>query len=159
MAFYLTSTKHTGTGMFTDEPIMNGAILERFGGELYHLQDCDADRGVYLQVDHEIYLGPSLDRASDYTNHSCAPNCGLLWIAIDEVYLVAIADIPADAELCWDYSTSTAEYGPDRWTMNCSCGAPECRGLIDQFDTLPVKLQQHYIGLGVVPPFAQETIK
>jgi hypothetical protein len=58
-------------------------------------------------------------------NHSCAPNCrsettrGHVWIK-------AIRDIPAGAELTFDYG-----YAYDQWRHHpCRCGAKNCAGFI-----------------------------
>ena len=58
-------------------------------------------------------------------NHSCKPNCraekvgGRIWIS-------ARRDIPADAELSFDYG-----YGFKEWRQHpCRCGAAGCAGFI-----------------------------
>ena len=160
MALYLACTDHKGRGIFTDEFVAAGTVLEQFGGDLYTRAELPWDISICLQVDVDLFLGPKSTKFSDYTNHSCEPNCGVRLISPTEVYLIAIQDIPAGDELTIDYSTNMTEpLDQNRWTMECSCGTATCRGVVDQFCTLDPILQQHYIGLGVVPPFAQETIK
>lgn len=39
------------------------------------------------------------------------------------------------------------------WTMKCYCNAPNCRGEIKDFDTLPSELQRYYLDLGIVQNF------
>jgi hypothetical protein len=41
----------------------------------------------------------------------------------------------------------------DNWTMECRCGAPNCRGIIRDFAELPSDLQRHYLDMHVVQSF------
>lgn len=56
-------------------------------------------------------------------NHSCAAN--VLDAGLD--FGVAVRDITPGEEVTCDYATFTADVG---WSMECNCGAPECRSTI-----------------------------
>ena len=97
-----------------------------------------------IQIGPDLYFEP--EAPGRYTNHSCAPNA-----AIKEDYvLVALTDIQAGEQICFDYSTTMSE---DNWTMECRCGAPNCRGTIKDFGELPADLQRRYLDMGVVQSF------
>jgi SET domain-containing protein len=55
-----------------------------------------------------------------YMNHSCEPNVGYN----DDGDFVAMRDITAGEELCWDYSFD--DKNPS-FSMDCACGAESCR--------------------------------
>lgn len=58
-------------------------------------------------------------------NHSCAPNCSAEDLD-GHIWIVAKRDIPAGAELTFDYGYSYKE-----WRLHpCRCGAPRCPGFI-----------------------------
>lgn len=81
-------------------------------------------------------------------NHSCNPNCG-----IRNGVLVALRNIIEGEEIAYDYSTTMDER---YWTMACRCGAAACRGIVDDFRTLPEELRRQYLSLGIVMPFIAE---
>ncbi len=62
-----------------------------------------------------------------YMNHSCEPNVGFN----TKGDFVAMRDIPAGEELCWDYGFG--ETNPD-FSMRCLCGSNSCRGVITGSD-------------------------
>jgi len=62
-----------------------------------------------------------------HMNHSCEPNLGL----DDENNFVAMRDINAGEELCWDYAF--AETNP-AFSMRCRCGCQTCRSVITGHD-------------------------
>ena len=102
----------------------------------------------FVQIARDAYLGPS-GAIDDLINHSCAPNAGLRF---DEgaPMLVAIRPIAEGEEISWDYSTTLAD---PSWRMACACGAPECRGTVAAFDTLPPERQRWYLAQGLVAPY------
>ncbi len=58
-------------------------------------------------------------------NHSCAPNCRSE-IRRGRIWIVARRDIPAGAELTFDYG-----FGFEEWRLHpCRCGAARCPGFI-----------------------------
>jgi SET domain-containing protein len=58
-------------------------------------------------------------------NHSCAPNCRAE-VVRGRIWIVARTDIPAGAELTFDYGFSLAEGR----LHPCRCGAARCAGFI-----------------------------
>ena len=59
-------------------------------------------------------------------------------------------------EIRFDYSTTMLERA---WELNCACGSPRCRGLIQDFDLLPIALQTFYLRLGIVQNFIVNEIE
>ena len=129
--------------MFATDGFAAGETITHFAGarlparKLPRRRLGRADR--YLQIASDTYLGPS-GEIDDLINHSCAPNAGLRFLD-DEVVLIALRDIAPGEEVAWDYSTTLAD---PSWAMTCACGAPECRGVVRAFDTLPVDRQDWY---------------
>ena len=139
-----------GLGLFAVADVPAGVAILNFTGELIGLEEVLAsgiDESYPLQVGPTSYL--DLDSRSRVVNHSCAPNAGLR----SDRILVALRDIHRDEEICYDYSTTMSER---RWTMQCLCGEPKCRGTVGDFQDLPMDLQQQYLQLGVVQSFIVE---
>jgi hypothetical protein len=136
-----------GRGLFADQSYKAGDEILRFEGRTVPAQLVAAmgDEECYMiQIGRDLYLEPQAP--GRYTNHSCAPNAAIK----DDYRLVALSDIRADEQICFDYSTTMSE---DNWTMECRCGAPNCRGIIRDFGELPVDLQRRYLEMRVVQSF------
>ncbi len=139
MIFKNISIKDTdlkGRGIFTNERIHKGEKVLNFEGPF--LTDAQA-RELRLQ-DHVVPVGVdqyiNAGEPEFLINHSCEPNTGFS----TDTTLIALQDIEPDEELTFDYSTVTT----DDWTMNCNCGAKNCRGKIGNFKDLPFALQEKY---------------
>lgn len=79
----------------------------------------------------------------DYFNHSCTPNAGIK----GQIVLVAMRDIRADEEVCFDYAMCLYPTpGAPRYEMRCNCGAKNCRGVITDDDWQIPELQKRYDG-------------
>jgi hypothetical protein len=149
---FVIGETHLGQAVFAAAPFAQGETICRVAGRRYARERVPAqlsgraDR--YVQVAPGEYLGPS-GSLDDLVNHSCAPNAGLRF-ADGRVELVAIRPIAAGEEIAWDYSTSLA--ADDGWQMACRCGAPECRGTIGAFASLPPERQAWYRARGLVAP-------
>jgi hypothetical protein len=89
------------------------------------------------ESDYCMELGPhsALEPAPPFrfVNHCCQPNCGLLEFETDsdgplpgagQLWLEALCDIPAGAQLTIDYAW------PAWAAIPCGCGCPECRNWI-----------------------------
>ncbi len=138
-----------GRGLFAAGPISAGAEILTLSGPLLTLRQVRAKGALAanaLQVGIDRYL--DLAEPGRLINHSCAPNVGIK----DDVRLVALADIAAETELRFDYSTTIG----DGWTMPCRCGAVHCRGLISAYHLLPAELRLRYALLGLVQRFLLE---
>ncbi|WP_294352746.1 SET domain-containing protein [uncultured Sphingomonas sp.] len=143
---------HLGKAVFAAQPFGAGDEIVAFTGRRLSAERLprrligQADR--FVQIARDTYLGPS-GGIDDLINHSCAPNAGLRFTG-DTPVLVAIRDIAEGEEIAWDYSTTLADA---QWRMTCTCGAPECRGIIAAFDTLPPDRQRWYLSHGLVAPY------
>lgn len=141
-----------GKGIFATMPIKRGKCVLLFSGvtltfnESLELGD---DQCYSLQVDANEYL--HLDGLGRYVNHSCEPNCGIK----DGPMLVALRDISAGEEITFDYSTTMLERC---WEMACECGSPSCRGVVRDFDLIPVSTQIQYINKEIVSRFILELL-
>lgn len=136
-----------GRGLFADHSYKTGDEILRFEGPTIpaHVVASMGDEECYMiQIGSDLYLQPQAP--GRYTNHSCKPNAAIK----DDYRLVALCDIAADEQICFDYSTTMSE---DNWTMECRCGAPNCRGIVRDFGELPSELQRHYLDLNVVQSF------
>lgn len=136
-----------GRGVFAARAIRKGETIVHYRGPRFDRDDPihhTEQAAMLLQTGIRTYIQPG--SPSVYVNHSCAPNAGLM----GNRRLVAIRDILPGEQVTFDYSTSMDD---GMWSLECRCGHPECRGLIEDFRHLPRRLQQHYLELGVVQGF------
>lgn len=141
-----------GKAIRSTRKIPKGTVISIFTGKPIDYKETlelDEKESFALQQGSDSYL--LLDEPYCYYNHSCEPNCGLNM----QLELFALTDIADGTELRYDYSTTMLER---HWTMPCSCGAPSCRKIIKDFDTLPAELQERYIRLGIVQRFILDVI-
>ena len=137
-----------GLGLFAVRSIAAGERILEFRGRLIDFagtvakgdRECDA-----LQIGPDLYL--DLEDPGRCTNHSCDPNAG---IRNNGITLVAVRPIRAGEEIRFDYSTTMDD---DHWTMDCSCGSPDCRRKVLDFRWLPRPRKLEYIAMGIVPSF------
>jgi uncharacterized protein len=135
-----------GGGLYARQPIRRGEVVARFDGAVYEwgksVEALSNDPPLFLR-DHVIQFGEGISRDSGeglgrYVNHSCHPNCG-----IKNLFdIVAMEDIPKDAEITWDYAMTEN----NDWFMVCHCGEPECRKLITGYRNLPPDFRTRYKG-------------
>lgn len=140
-------TSRFGKGLFAVKPIaLNTMLCQATGTPLTFAQTLQlGERESHcLQIDVDKYL--LCDPPFLYSNHSCAPNCGLN----ENLELFTLRDIQTSEELLWDYSTSMLER---HWSMRCLCGARRCRKIINDFDLLPKDVQLNYLQRKIVLPF------
>ncbi len=97
-----------------------------------------------LQIGEGIYI--DLGKPYFYFNHSCNPNAGIRKIA----NLFAIKNIKKGEEITFDYSTTMDE------SLDCKCGARECRRAVVDFFALPLRLQKRYYKEGALPDFIKK---
>ena len=69
--------------------------------------------------------GETPGNTARYINHSCTPNCAVD-ITTDTIWIVALRDIQAGEELCFNYGYDAREYEK----FPCHCGAEICCGYI-----------------------------
>lgn len=136
-----------GRGLFAGQDFAPGDEIIRFSGPLITLAEALAkgdEQGNPLQVGDELYL--DIEPPGMLANHSCEPNAGI----IKDRVLIALRPILAGEEVRYDYSTTMWE---GIWTMRCSCGASQCRGVIGDFPELPAELRAKYLRQRVVQGF------
>ena len=128
-----------GKGVFALTPIAKGEVIIEYKGEVItwpealrrHPHDpSQPDHTFYFHIDDDHVIDGNVDgNAARWINHSCAPNC----IADDstgEVHVLALRNIRAGEELCYDYGLIIDE----RYTAKlnkayaCRCGSKKCRG-------------------------------
>lgn len=128
-----------GKGVFTREFIPAGARVIEYVGERISDAEGDARYPYDSRVPYHTFLfkldddllvdGGSQGNISRFINHSCDPNCETV-IEGRHIFIDAIRDIPAGAELTFDYHMIV----PERHTpavkrrYPCACGTPLCRG-------------------------------
>lgn len=134
------STLH-GTGVFAARDIPEGTRIIEYGGrritseradELHPVNPADPFHTFFFSLSSGKVIDGG-DRGNDarWINHSCGPNCEAQESSNGKrVYIVAVQDIPAGAELFYDYGlvmegriTKTL-----RKQYQCLCGTSACRG-------------------------------
>jgi hypothetical protein len=141
-------------GVFARQPIMAGERLAVWGGEVITweiLADIPPNMRRYtLQIEEGLYLVSSREGPADWVNHSCDPNAGLS----GQVVLVALRNIAAGEEVCYDYAMSD---GSPYDEFECHCGAANCRRRVTGHDWQNPKLRQQYAGY--FSPYLQRRIE
>lgn len=130
-----------GLGVFTSRDVPKGTLLLEYLGERITHEEAgeryyaakEPDAFVLLfTVDRKVVIDGGVGgRAARYVNHSCEPNCEADEIG-GRIFITAIRDIPAGAELTYDYNMEAPSPLPRDWRSRyaCRCGAPRCRGTI-----------------------------
>lgn len=132
-----------GIGTFAVGPFRKGDVLAVFGGDVMTRDELEAappDRKMNcVQITADLYLTPNPVGPGDHINHSCDPNAGFM----GQIVLVAMQDIRAGEEVCYDYAmTDTSDY--DQFA--CLCGTSLCRGFVTGNDWKLPELRQRYRG-------------
>ena len=151
----------SGKGVFAKNKIKKGeriCFMEGHVMDIYEMMkkvDDDLEEGSDpLGIDDDMYI--DLNELYRCINHSCNPNAYLR----DKNELVAIRDIKPDEEITYDYSTTMndnkkliEDFGGELWNVECNCKSKNCRGIIDQFKTLPKEVREFYIKNKFAPDF------
>ena len=159
--FEIKKSKIASNGVFALKKIAKGQTIYCLTGELCSLDEiikrCNEGKeepSDPLGVEDEEYL--DLDEVSRTFNHSCHPNSYVR----GKNELIALRDIKIGEEITYDYSTTMNDHeekikraGRALWTCPCHCGSKNCRGIIDQFKTLPRKTQNFYMSNKFMPDF------
>jgi len=129
-----------GKGLRILEPTTKGTVINEYIGRALVTKSIDRtfrryqlDRRLYiLKLSNDIYLDARTKGSlARYMNHSCDPNClverwtvkGILRAAV-----IALRDIEAGEELCFDYQWTRA-WG--RAPTVCHCKSQNCRGTLE----------------------------
>ncbi len=138
------SVKNKGHyGVFAVEAIAAGELIAAWGGTVVEetaFRQLSAELiSLSVQIEEGLFLVPDRLGPGDRVNHCCEPNAGIQGYSM----LVALRDIPAGEEVCYDYAmTDSSPYDE----FDCACGAPTCRGHITGQDWLKPELQEKYAG-------------
>lgn len=159
--FSIGTSTIAGVGVYANTGIRKGTLIHLMDGEHIDFDELVERvlKGVEMASDPlatsmSTYI--DLDETSRSFNHSCEPNAYIR--NVNE--LVALRDIAIHEEICFDYST-TMHYPEERilnaglelWSCACNCKTGSCRGIIDQFKTLPSTTQKFYLDNELVPRF------
>ena len=136
-----------GRGLFATTDIAKDEIVAVKGG---HIVDRKTLRQqiapplgpVEIQIDEDLFIAPVTEEERElsmlYSNHSCNPNLGMR----GEIKFVAMRDIRAGEELTHDWAMTD----DDDYSVECKCGAPDCRKILTGKDWQRPELQKRYAG-------------
>ncbi|PYL19418.1 MAG: SET domain-containing protein-lysine N-methyltransferase [Verrucomicrobia bacterium] len=140
-------SKIHGRGLFAKADIARGEIVAIKGGHIVDRETLQRDvtprlGPVEIQIDDDLFIAPvnadEHELSMLYSNHSCDPNIGLL----GEITFVAMRDIPAGEELTHDWAMTDN----DDYSVECNCGARNCRKTLTGKDWQRPELQEKYAG-------------
>jgi hypothetical protein len=140
-------SKIHGRGLFATADIAKNEIVAVKGGYIIDrktLREKIAPvlGSVEIQIDDDLFIAPITgeERESSmlYSNHSCDANLGIR----GEITFVAMRDIRAGEELTHDWATTD----DDDYSVECKCGAPNCRKILTGKDWQLPELQKRYEG-------------
>jgi len=138
-------SKIHGRGLFATADIGKNEIVAIKGG---HIVDGKTLREkitpllgpVEIQIDDDLFIAPVTEGERDlsmlYLNHSCDPNLGMR----GEITFVAMRDIHFGEELTHDWAMTD----DDDYSIECNCGAVNCRKTLTGKDWQRPDLQQRY---------------
>jgi SET domain-containing protein len=128
-----------GLGVFATQRIRKGTRIIEYVGERvshaeadrrYEEKDANDSHTFLFIVDRRTVIDAGVDgNDARFFNHSCDPNCEST-VEKKRVYIEAIRDIEAGAELTYDYQIQREDDDPDNIdeVFACRCGFPQCRG-------------------------------
>ena len=140
-------SKIHGRGLFAIANIAKDEIVAVKGG---HIVDRKTLRErvtprlgpVEIQIDDDLFIAPVTEQERDlsmlYSNHSCDPNLGIR----GEITFVAIRNIRTGEELTHDWAMTD----DDEYSVECKCGASNCRKILTGKDWQRPELQIRYAG-------------
>lgn len=142
-----------GHAVYAQEPIRKGERVAVFGGTIVTGETLATLSARYqslsIQVEEDLYLVSFNFGPADNFNHCCDPNVGLE----GQITLVAMRDIEAGEEVCFDYAMSD---GSPYDEFDCQCGATTCRGHVTGDDWQIPELWARYAGY--FSPYLQRRI-
>jgi hypothetical protein len=140
-------SKIHGRGLFATAGISKDEIAAVKGG---HIVDGKTLREkitprlgpVEIQIDDDLFIAPVTDEERElsmlYSNHSCDANLGMR----GDITFVAMREIRAGEELTHDWATTDN----DDYSVECKCGASNCRKILTGKDWELPELQRKYAG-------------
>jgi uncharacterized protein len=136
-----------GRGLFAIADIAKDEIVAVKGGHIINretLREKVTPRlgPVEIQIDKDLFIAPLTEEEREdsmlCSNHSCNPNLGMR----GEITLVAMRDIRAGEELTHDWAMTD----DDEYSVECKCGAANCRKIVTGKDWQRPDLQKGYAG-------------
>ncbi len=144
-----------GKGIFAARKVTEGQTLYEVTGKRFHFTTLLTQGGTFLdncfRLSENYYQSPE-GQIGVYQNHSCTPNARVVK-QHGKLFVVAVEDIPANAEVLIDYSTITAS--DDTWTMRCNCGAKGCRKIVRNWTKLPRATKEYYRTTRILPRYIE----
>jgi uncharacterized protein len=135
-----------GRGLFATDKIQKGEIVAVKGGYIVtreQLREITPRLGpVEIQIGDDLFIAPVTTDERElsmlYSNHSCDANMGMR----GEITFVALRDIETGEELTHDWCTTD----DDDYSLECKCGAANCRKILTGKDWQRPELQKQYAG-------------
>ena len=140
-------SKIHGHGLFATADIGKDEIVAVKGGHIVNGKTLREEitpvlGPVEIQIDDDLFIAPVIKEERElsmlYSNHSCDPNLGLH----GEITFVAMREIRAGEELTHDWAMTD----DDDYSVECNCGAPDCRKMLTGKDWRRPDLQKRYAG-------------
>jgi len=140
-------SKIHGRGLFATADLAKEEVVAVKGGHIIsrkQLRDEVAPQlgPVEIQIHDDLFIAPVTDEERElsmlHSNHSCDANLGMH----GEITFVAMRDIYADEELTHDWAMTD----DDDYSIECKCGAPNCRKILTGKDWQRPELQKRYAG-------------
>src|SRR5438876_5189385 len=136
-----------GRGLFATADIAKDEIVAAKGGHIVDRkilrQQISPQLGpVEIQIGEDLFMAPVTDEERElsmlYLNHSCDPNLGIR----GDITFVVMRHIRAGEELTHDWATTD----DDEYSVECKCGAANCRKILTWKDWQRPELQIRYAG-------------
>ena len=140
-------SKIHGRGLFATATIGKGEVVAVKGGHIVDRETLQREITPLLgpaeiQIDDNLFIAPVTTEERElsmlYSNHSCDPNLGVR----GEITFLALRDIAPGEELTHDWAMTD----DDNYSVECNCGAPNCRKLLTGKDWQRPELQRKYAG-------------
>src|SRR4029450_10560841 len=140
-------SKIHGRGLFATADIAKDEVVAVKGGYIIsrgQLREKITPRlgPVEIPIGDDLFIAPVTEEERQgsmlYTNHSCDPNLGMR----GEITFVAMRDIRAGKELTHDWAMTD----DDDYSLECNCGAPDCRRTLTGKDWQRPDLRKRYSG-------------
>ena len=143
----MRESKIHGRGLFAIADIAKTEMVAVKGGHIVDRKTlCEKITPVLgpveIQIGDDLFIAPVSDEERElsmlYLNHSCDPNLGVR----GEITFVAMRDIRAGEELTHDWAMTD----DDDYSVECNCGASDCRKTLTGKDWQRPDLQKRYVG-------------
>ena len=140
-------SKIHGRGLFATADIAQDEIIAVKGGHIVNGKTLREEitpvlGPVEIQIGDDLFIAPVNDEERElsmlYLNHSCDSNLGVR----GEITFVAMRDIRAGEELTHDWAMTD----DDDYSIECNCGASDCRKTLTGKDWQRGDLQKRYAG-------------